>query len=551
MPERPWWKTLPSVFTIFLVTLLVVAYLFPFLDMDYGILVRRGEQIVRTGDLQPPENFSYTIAGTAIPDFEWPFEVVVWAIWEAFGYGGLKLLKVLLIGATLLILGLRLRSQGVRWHGIALTLALACALLAGGWNLRPLYFTSIGLLMVSGWLHDHCTGRRPLTWWLPVVMLLWANLHPGVITGQGLLAGAIAWEWINRKVRLNPPLDLPALRRLTLIGGLGLAATFVGPHPVERILAPFRPEVRHPIQRIILEMQPLYSTIEGLPVYLLAGLIGLTVVLRFRRFRLWEVGLLCGLGVLASMALRSSQDWVLILLSQGVPHLTALLREGARAYRRRQPMTLLLRLDRSCKRVLNSKAFRFQWEWSLLALLLLAAVSLVPPLSRRMPVQESGDYPTRAVNWIEAQGRPSSDAPWRVFGLPDYGAYLVWRLGDRVRCYADTRTFCYPPRLIEDSFYIPLKLGDWRARLEQVLDSGTDYFLLAVAPVEERGQLWNTLRPWIPDPLYQDEEAVLVTSADVRHALRRLDEKEAAARAEEGPGQLKLRPRAFLLTSVP
>src|SRR5262249_19513800 len=177
-------------------------------------------------------------------------------------------------------------------HGIALALGVAVAVLAPAWNLRPLYCTTIGLLLVSGFLHDHCTGRRPLTWWLPVVMLLWANLHPGVITGQGLLAGAIGWEWLNRRVRLNQPLDRPACWRRTLIGGLGLLATLASPGPLERLLYPFSPEVRHPIQRVFAEMQPLHRFILQPPyltnlAYGVAAVVAVVVVLRFRRFRLW------------------------------------------------------------------------------------------------------------------------------------------------------------------------------------------------------------------------------------------------------------------------
>src|SRR5438270_403647 len=83
-----------------------------------------------------------------------------------------------------------------------------------------------------------CTGKQPLSWWLPVVTLLWANLHPGVIMGQGVLFGAIAWEWLNLGLRWNRPLDRPALWRLTLIGGLALAATFFSPDPLERLRYP-------------------------------------------------------------------------------------------------------------------------------------------------------------------------------------------------------------------------------------------------------------------------------------------------------------------------
>jgi hypothetical protein len=511
------------------IVLLGMVYVLPFGDMDYGILIRLGELIVRTGELRPPESFSYTIAGSDVPDFEWLFEVVLWGVWTGFGYGGLKLLKVLLVGATLLLLGLRLRREGVRWHGIALSLCVATLLLAAGWNLRPIFVTSIGLLLVSGWLHDHCAGRRPLPWALPAVMLLWANLHPGVITGQGLLAGAIAWEWLNRRVRLNTPLDLSACRRLTLVGGLGLAATFLSPAPVERLLCPFRPELRHPIQQVFIEMRPMWWTAvhppyEGVAFYLLAAVFALTVVLRFRQYRLWEVGLLAGLFLLANLAIRSEQDFVLVTLALGVPHLAALLAQTARAARRRLWVARLLWFDGTCKRLLLSPAGRFQWQWPALAFGLLAAVSLFPPLSRQMPIQEASEYPARAVSWIEANGLPTP-GPWRIFAGPDVGAYLVWRLGDQVRCYADTRGFCYPPALIEDTYYIPL-LGHhdpgWRARLEKVLAGDTDYVLLSTTG--GHGNLWHALAPWVR-PLYPDDgSAVLLTSEEVRRGLRRLDQ---------------------------
>src|SRR5207253_8707044 len=144
---------------------------------------------------------------------------------------------------------------GVRWHGIALALFFAVFVLTRSWNLRPLFCTTIGLFLVSGWLQDQCRGRRP-GWWLPVVMLLWGNAHPGVITGQGLLVGAIAWEWLNRGLRLNSPLDRAACWHLTLWGGLGLLASLICPDPIERLRYTFNPDLAHPIMRGFVEMMP-------------------------------------------------------------------------------------------------------------------------------------------------------------------------------------------------------------------------------------------------------------------------------------------------------
>ncbi len=518
----PRWQK-PNALTILAVILLAVNYFSPFADLDYTWQVRTGERILATGDLRPPEAFTYTIAGQPVPDFEWLYEVILYACYAAFGYGGLRLLKVVLIAAPLVLLAWRLRRSGVRLHGIALALLAAVVVLSPGWNLRPLYCTTLGLLLLCGWLHDHCTGKRPLSWWLPVVMLLWANLHPGVILGQAILAGAIAWEWLNRWVRLNAPLDAASLRRLTVIGLLGLAATFVSPDPLERLLYPFKPELAHPVMRIFGEMQPLIAMFPRARAsvgvaYVVAALVGLTVVLRFRQYRLWEVATLVGLAGLANLASRSLQDWLLVMLALGVPHLAALLRRAAAGGRRRPWVATLLRLDGIAKRLLNPRWFRPQPRWLAGAVGLLVVVSLVPPLAQALPAREDPDLPTAAVDRIEQLGLSG-----HFFGPPDYGSYVTWRLGERARSYTDTRGFFFPPVLLEDSHYVPQLGPDWRRRLDRILDDyPTDFFLLETTG--PRGELWRRMRPLLDSPpLHADGVAVLLTSAQVRAGVAKLD----------------------------
>jgi hypothetical protein len=513
-------SSLPNSTGLALIALLAANYFGAFADLDFTWQIRTGGKIVELGQLRTPESFSYTIAGTRVPDFEWLYEVILWLIWSGFGFGGLKLLKTILVATPLVLLAWRLRSAGVRPHGIFLTLLVAVLVVNPAWNLRPLYCTTIGLLLVSGWLHDHCNGKRPLPWWLPVVMLLWSNLHPGVITGQGMLAGALAWEWINRWVKLNRLLSRPACWRLTLIGGLGLAATFVSPDPIERLMYPFRPELAHPIQRIIAEMQPLYTFILKPPyltslAYVVAFLVGLTVIFRFRKYRLWELALLAGLAGLANLAFRSLQDWMLVMLALGVPHMTVLLAQAARFGRRRFWVAWLLRADRTCKRALNGSQFRLQPAWPVAALLILAAASLIPPLSRRMPIQDAPEWPVAAVDEIERLGLQG-----RFFGPADYSSYVIWRLGDRARSYVDTRSFFFPPELFEDAHFIPQLAGDWRRRLERVLDQyQTDYFLLETTG--PRGQLWQAIQGHV-EPIYCDAQAVVLSAAVVRRGVARI-----------------------------
>jgi hypothetical protein len=514
---------LPNGFSLTIIVLLAANYFTTFGDLDYTWQIRTGEIIVKTGDIQPPDHFTYTIAGHELPDYEWLYEIVLWAVWDRFGYGGLKLLRTILVAATLLLLVWRLRVHGLRWRSVAFALTIAVVTLASAWNLRALYCTTIGLLLLSGWLQDHCTGRKSLTWWLPVLMVVWANCHPAVIIGQALLFGAIAWEWLNRLLRINAPLSVKNLQRLTLIGSIGLAASMIGPDPIGRLRYPFKPELAHPIQRVFAEMQPLYATIATPPytlglIYLVAALVTVSVFLRFRYYRGWEIMLLAGLAVLANTAVRAAQDWLLIMLAVGLPQSVAVFREAALTDRRRGWVSAALRMDCAWKRAWASPMLRFQWQWPATAAASLVVASLIPPISKQMPLQDADEWPTGAVAYLQQH-----DIHGRFFGPPDYGAYLTWRLGDKARCYADTRGFFILPVFIEDSHYLPQLGPDWRMRLERVLDHyATDYFVLETTG--PRGELWRQLRPLIGgEPLYLDQQTVVLRASDVRRGVERMD----------------------------
>jgi glycosyltransferase involved in cell wall biosynthesis len=540
-------RSVPSLFTLLVMVLLAVNYFAPFADLDFSWQIRTGAQIVHTGQLRPTESFSYTIAGRKVPEFEWLYEVGVWGIYSALGLGGLKLLRVLLVFTPLLLVALRLRREGVRWYGIAASILLAVFALSPYWNLRPLFCTTIGLLLVSGALHDHCLGRRRLGWWLPLLMLFWGNLHPGVIAGQGLLLGAIVCEWANRVLRINPPLARPALRRLTLIGGLGLLASFVCPSPIDRLLYPFRGELAHPIQHIFVEMRPAYSFLLMPPfalflVYLLFVFVAATVILRFRKYRLWEIALLVGVTSLANLAVRSVQDWLLIMLAVGVPHLSALVREWHLSTLRDQKLSRVVGLQTSFKppaavgaflRVIRlfakpfyGRPIRFQWIWAGVVVVFLAGISFIPPLARNVPIQNSKDWPVQALDEIEKRGLEG-----RFFAIPDFGSYIGWRLGDRAKVYVDTRGFFFPSELIEDSYYIPQMGDQWESRMERVMASGTDYFLLETDG--PRGALWQALSRHIATPLYADEKAVLLSRQQVTDALPRIRDGQHLAHAAQ------------------
>jgi hypothetical protein len=494
-----------------IVALIAVVFLGPFGDLDYTWQILAGKQIIETGRFRVVDEWSYTIAGQTLPDFEWLWEVALYGIWQVSGYTGLKILKLTCAFGPLLIVGHQLRQRGVGWAGILFSQIIAVVVLAPNWNLRPLCCTTIGLLLVSGWLHDHCIGRQQLNWRLPAVMCLWANCHPGVIAGQALLIGAIVWESFNVWIRLHRPLDRASLNRLTFFGGLGLLATFVSSAPIERLLYPFRTRLDDPIWHVFTEMQPAFQFITKAPytiglAYILFAMVVVALVLRIRQCRLWELALIAGAGGLANMAVRGLTDWLLLTIAIGVPHVKAIVASNNwQAWRSA--------VDK-WRDFAYSPALIWQWRWPTTAVVALIGLGFIPATAHYIMATDVRENPVAAADWMQA-----NNIHGRIFSPPDYGSYLNWRMPGQTKCYVDTRGFYFPPQLIADAHLLPALADDWPAMLDRVLAAGTDYFLLETTG--PRAGLWQVLGSHVA-PVFRDQQSVLLSSCQVGEAYAKL-----------------------------
>src|SRR5262249_10560129 len=114
--------------------------------------------------------------------------------------------------------------------------------------------------------------------WLPLLMVLWANLHGGFTLGI-LLAGAVGLDAIVAAE--------PTQRRRLAVGWIGFAiavflAACITPYGPESILVTFRVLGLGPALSVISEWRPQdFSHIAGFEIVLLAGL-GLALIAGFR-----------------------------------------------------------------------------------------------------------------------------------------------------------------------------------------------------------------------------------------------------------------------------
>ncbi len=243
--------TMPSVADLFFAAVLCALVFTPLSvkllgDAGIGWHIRTGQQIMATHAVPRVDSFSSTMAGRPWFAWEWLYDLVVGWLDATFGLNGPVWLTALVIAATFALLFhwlLRLKTD--------LPIALALLLLATGASMihflaRPHVFSWL-LLVIWFWIldSDESSSLRFSTlkpvgrlWVLPLLMLLWVNLHGGFLLGFALICifwlGALWNWWQSSDVRIEDTLLRIAARRqlgrLTLAGIATVAASLANPY---------------------------------------------------------------------------------------------------------------------------------------------------------------------------------------------------------------------------------------------------------------------------------------------------------------------------------
>ncbi len=186
-----------------LLALAVFAALTPIRNYDFWYHLATGEWILAHHAIPSGDIFSFTTSNMAWVDHEWLFQLLLHVGHQLVGAHGLVLIKVgvvLLIG---LLLAIHLRREG---HGPSGTVFLLVPTLLGAsfrFDVRPELATLALLPLV---LHLVMVARKRDSAWplyvVPAIVVLWANLHAGVIMAPAILAVGLVSTCL---VRLAPP----------------------------------------------------------------------------------------------------------------------------------------------------------------------------------------------------------------------------------------------------------------------------------------------------------------------------------------------------------
>lgn len=183
--------------------------------------LRAGADIWRTGRIPAVDTYSYTAAGLPWPDHEW--------LWQAFNYGAYRLggwpvltiaVGALILATAALVYRLTVGPAALRFLGLAIGLTLTSPV----WALRPQVATMLAMAGLVTLL------ARDRLWPIPLLFLLWANVHGGVALG-GVVLLAVTGAAVVRWRRTGNAADRAracTLGVVLLLAGLAACATPLG-----------------------------------------------------------------------------------------------------------------------------------------------------------------------------------------------------------------------------------------------------------------------------------------------------------------------------------
>lgn len=207
-----------------------ISLLTPIRDNDFFWHLATGKWIAEHGELPTTDPFAYTTSLKAQEDFYrakillslyWLANLLQYGVFSFGGYYGIIVLRVIIILLTLLILTAHMRKKGLNTISalfLLIPLSLLFSLYKGD---RPNQMTYLFAALFM-FLADALKRGEKKGYLLPLVLLLWANMHGGFLLGAVIVLSMGVAELLRKMFLRGHSLNRKLVTVLLITLGAGL-----------------------------------------------------------------------------------------------------------------------------------------------------------------------------------------------------------------------------------------------------------------------------------------------------------------------------------------
>jgi hypothetical protein len=433
-------------------------------DGDTGWHIRTGEWILAHGRIPDKDLFSFSKPGAPWFAWEWLWDVAFGWLHQHGGMAAVLLASLFLICLiTALLYRLTLKKSGNVLIAFGVT-AIATSGSTIHWLARPHLFTLLFVIVFYNLLERVQDGNRRLLLLLPVLMVLWTNLHGGWIAGILMVLCYAAGDLVSWMRESTPETRQAALSHakqyLSCAAGC-LLATFINPYFYQLHLHIFR-FFREPFHlENITEFQSIsfhHPAAIHLEIMLLLAVIAV-VFWSVSRKRFAYAFLLIGWGHLALFSARN----IPIFLIVAAPPVAAALQEILVQARIGKVSEWLRNHAISSEHPSElNRVGRFHLASALAFALVVVLVYAPAPPEKFRAGYDAKRYPVKAVSALEGAGFAT-----QIFTDDDWGGYLIYRLYPASKVFVDGRSDFYGQSFEEKYFDLVNLKYDWERTLDR------------------------------------------------------------------------------------
>ncbi len=429
-------------------------------DTDTWWHLRSGQYILENFTIPTVDPFSHTQAGQLWIDHGWLGQIFWYGL---FAWGGWALVSLALAALVAVAFWFIWKQIEANVFIAAMSMILGAIVSSVVWAARPQMISFVLTAVVAYLLHRYKREDKSLLPWLPLIMVVWVNVHGGFAIGFMLMVAYLMGEVVNNITRhdQDPVVSWSRLKHLLLTMAICLAVVAINPHTWRMWIYPFQTVGIGALRDFIQEWQsPNFHLVWQQPFIVMLLLIvagiarttrhadwtDLALVAMWTMWALFAGRNIAIFGVVTTPILARYVDaaWAEQWTTWGYERIPF---SGSTTtpsrYRRRDPKIIL--------------------NWVLLALVCVAAlVKISLPLAPTASLNiEQKSLPYDAVKFMQ-QEQPVGP----MFNSYNWGGYLIFKLWPSQPVYIDGRTDLYDDAFIRRYVEVMTAGKNWQQTLD-------------------------------------------------------------------------------------